>query len=52
MHTLRKYALIYVEFLRTGFAAATSYRLHFALLVALDLLFYPTLFTAAAGATA
>jgi ABC-2 type transport system permease protein len=37
---LRRYALVYREFLSTSVTEATSYRLHFVLLVAMDLFFY------------
>ena len=42
MRTLRKYAWIYLEFLRTAFAAAVGFRLHFFLLVIMDVVFYAT----------
>lgn len=37
---LKQYAGLYGEFVRTSFAEATSYRLHFVLLIVMDLLFY------------
>jgi len=43
--TLKKYALIYREFFATCLAEATSYRLHFVLLIVMDLLFYATTLT-------
>jgi ABC-2 type transport system permease protein len=40
MRVLRKYALIYAEFLRTGLAASLTFRLHFVLIILVDLVFY------------
>jgi ABC-2 type transport system permease protein len=40
MRTLRHYAGIYREFVNNCFAAALTYRLHFILLIVMDLLFY------------
>lgn len=39
-NTLRHYAQVYYEFLRTCFAEVATYRLHFVLLIFLDLVFY------------
>ncbi len=43
--TLKKYALIYREFFATCLAEATTYRMHFVLLIVMDLLFYATTLT-------
>lgn len=40
MNTLRRYAAIYREFVNNCFAAALTYRLHFILLIVMDLIFY------------
>jgi ABC-2 type transport system permease protein len=39
---IRKYLGIYREFIATSFSEATSYRLHFILLILMDLVFYAT----------
>lgn len=38
--SIKKYARVYYQFLATCFSEATSYRLHFFLLILMDLLFY------------
>ena len=40
IHTLKHYWGVYTRFLSTCFAAASTYRLHFALLIIMDQLFY------------
>lgn len=40
MATMKKYLLVYREFVGNAFAEAMSFRIHFVLLVLMDLLFY------------
>ncbi len=43
MKTLKRYGAIYREFVNNCFAAALTYRLHFILLIVMDLIFYFTI---------
>lgn len=43
LHTLKKYSALYLEFVKNCFAEALTYRLHFVLVVVMDIVFYLTI---------